>query len=293
VLPQSPSKHLVFACVCHNLKTVNAICATCGTQFAESGVPPAHCPICEDERQYVGLDGQKWTTLDELRNSHSLKLAQEEPDLSSWSIEPHFAIGQRAFLLQTAAGNVLWDCVSLLNDGAIDQIRAAGGVTCLCISHPHYYTTMVEWSRALGNIPIYLHRHDERWAMRRDQCIHFWEGETTKLPGGLTLIRCGGHFAGATVLHWPAGADGRGVLLSGDTIQIVPDRHHVSFMYSYPNYIPLNRPAVEKILGAVEPFTFDRIYGAFPKMTIESGAKQAVQISAERYYRAISSSSSA
>lgn len=266
---------------------MNAICTTCGTQFSDSVAPPAHCPICEDERQYIGLDGQKWTTLDDLRKSYSLKLVQEEPNLTSWSIEPHFAIGQRAFLLRTPAGNVLWDCVSLLNDGALDQIRACGGVSCLGISHPHYYTTMVEWSRALGNIPVYLHRDDERWVMRRDQCIQFWEGETKQLPGGFTLIRCGGHFPGACVLHWPAGADGRGVLLSGDTIQVVPDRHHVSFMYSYPNYVPLNRPAVEKIARAVEPFAFDRICGAFPKMTIESNGKEAVQRSAERYYRAI------
>jgi hypothetical protein len=268
---------------------VNAICTTCGTQFADSVAAPAHCPICEDERQYIGLDGQKWTTLDGLRKSHSLKLVKEEPNLTSWSVEPHFAIGQRAFLVQTPAGNLLWDCISLLNDGALDQIHACGGVSCLCISHPHYYTTLVEWSRALGNIPVYLHRDDERWVMRRDECIQFWDGETKRLPGGVTLIRCGGHFAGAALLHWPAGAEGRGVLLSGDTIQVVPDRRHVSFMCSYPNYIPLNRPAVERIVRAVEPFAFDRIYGAFPRMTIKSGAKEAVQDSAERYYRAIAS----
>ena len=45
----------------------NYICVTCGTQFADSQTPPAHCPICEDERQYIGWNGQQWTTLEELR----------------------------------------------------------------------------------------------------------------------------------------------------------------------------------------------------------------------------------
>jgi rubrerythrin len=38
------------------------ICVTCGIQFKETDGPPKHCPVCEDERQYVGWEGQKWTT---------------------------------------------------------------------------------------------------------------------------------------------------------------------------------------------------------------------------------------
>ena len=75
--------------------------------------------------------------------------------------------------------------------------------------------------------------------MRPDPHIQFWEGKTKPLPGGMTLIRCGGHFPGGTVLHWPDGAGGRGALLSGDILTVVPDRRYVSFMYSYPNLIPL------------------------------------------------------
>ena len=47
------------------------------------------------------------------------------------------------------------------------------------------------------------------------------------------------------MLHWAGGADGRGALLSGDIVQVVPDRRYVSFMYSYPNLIPLPAAAVE------------------------------------------------
>jgi hypothetical protein len=121
---------------------------------------------------------------------------------------------------------------------------------------------MVEWSRAFGGVPIYLHAADRQWVMRPDEAIVFWEGETSALAEGLTLIRCGGHFEGGTVLHWAGGAGGRGALLTGDIIQVVPDRKHVSFMYSYPNYIPLPASAIERIVKAVEPFSFDRIYGA-------------------------------
>ena len=103
----------------------------------------------------------------------------------------------------------------------------------------------------------------------------------------MTLIRCGGHFEGGTVLHWAGGDGGKGALLTGDIIQVVPDRKHVSFMYSYPNYIPLGASAIERIVKAVDPFEFDRVYGAFWDMVIEKGGKAAVKSSAERYLRAI------
>ena len=100
-------------------------------------------------------------------------------------------------------------------------------------------------------------------------------------------IRQTRHFAGGTVLHWAGGAEGRGALLSGDIIQVVPDRKHVSFMYSYPNYIPLPASAIERIIKSVEPFEYERVYGAFWDMVIERGGKAVVQRSAQRYLRAI------
>ncbi len=146
---------------------------------------------------------------------------------------------------------------------------------------------MVEWSRAFGGVPIYLHAADRQWVMRPDPAIEFWDGETKALHDGLTLIRCGGHFEGGTVLHWPAGADGKGVLLAGDILQVCMDRRHVSFMYSYPNYIPLPAEAVRRAVAAVEPFAFDRIYGFMFDLAIMEGAKAAVRRSADRYLRMI------
>jgi hypothetical protein len=131
-------------------------------------------------------------------------------------------------------------------------------------------------------------RHEGSLVNRRstDSAIVSWEGESKALCRGLTLIRCGGHFDGGTVLHWAGGADGRGALLSGDIIQVVAGRKHVSFMYSYPNHIPLSASAIERIIKAVEPFEYDRIYGAFWDMVIEKDGKEVVKKSAERYLRA-------
>ncbi len=267
------------------------ICATCGAQFPESSEPPAHCVICEEERQYVGLDGQKWATPEQLRAEHRNRIEQQEPGLTSFHIDTEggkkFGIGERAFLLESPGGNVLWDCIALPDDRTLEYIGKRGGLAAIAISHPHYYTAMVDWSRALGDAPIRLHEADRQWVTRPDERIHYWSGETYPLDGGLTLIRCGGHFEGGTVLHWPAGAGGRGALLSGDIIQVVPDRRWVGFMYSYPNYIPLNATAVRRIVAAVEPYRFDRIYGAFPKMTIQDGGREVVRRSAERHIRFI------
>ncbi|WP_373651726.1 MBL fold metallo-hydrolase [Schlesneria sp. DSM 10557] len=263
------------------------ICSTCGTQYAETLQPPDSCLICTDERQYVKTSGQRWTTAPELRQSHRTTIKLEEPGLISIGIEPQFGIGQRAFFLRTPHGNVLWDCIPLLDGALVEMLNAMGGLAAIAISHPHYYSNVVEWSRAFGNIPVYLHAADRQWVMRPDDCIHFWQGETRPLLEGLTLIRCGGHFAGGSVLHWEDGAKGRGVLLSGDIIQVVADRKSVSFMYSYPNHIPLGPAAIQQIVNAVEPFRYDRIYGAFWDMVIERDGKTAVNSSAERYLQAI------
>jgi hypothetical protein len=122
--------------------------------------------------------------------------------------------------------------------------------------------------------------------MRPDPAFVFWEGETCELMDGITLVRCGGHFPGSTVLHWSQGAEGRGALLTGDTMQVAQDRRYVSFMYSYPNMIPLNKRAVEGIVRAVEPYAFERIYGGWWDTHVQD-AKSALKKSAERYIRAI------
>lgn len=265
------------------------ICVTCGTQFAPTAAPPSSCAICEDERQYVGHDGQRWTTLADLRATHRNRIAPERGALAI-DTEPKFAIGQRALLIESAGGNILWDCVALLDEATVAAIMKLGGISAIAISHPHYYSTMVEWSRAFGGAPIYLHAADREWVMRPDSRIRFWEGETQPLQEGFTLIHCGGHFEGGTVLHQEPVADLPGVLYSGDIITVCADARFVSFMRSYPNAIPLGPAAIKHITAAIEPFTFDLLHGAFAD-DIVVNAKEAVMRSAARYLRAISEGS--
>ncbi len=266
----------------------NYICVTCGVQYDESVLPPEHCSICEDERQYVGAQGQKWTTLQELQTTHRNQLDVEGPELISITTEPKFAIGQRALHVRTPDGNVLWDCITLIDDRSVAAVQALGGVSAMAISHPHYYSSLVEWSQALGDVPVYLHAADREWAMRPHPTIAFWQGETHQLAPGLTLIRLGGHFPGGTVLHWAGGAQGKGALLTGDVIQVGQDRKTVSFMHSYPNYIPVNATMVRRIMAALEPYRFDQIYGAWFGQNIRAHAKEALRYSADRYIAAIS-----
>jgi glyoxylase-like metal-dependent hydrolase (beta-lactamase superfamily II) len=271
--------------------SMHPICVTCGTQFAATA-PPQSCPICEDERQFVGWAGQEWTTLEDLRVRYRLALKDEGDGLLGIGTEPKFAIGQRALLAPARVHdrpgrNVLWDCISLIDGAAIRVVEGLGGVAAIAISHPHYYSSMVEWSQAFGGAPIYLHEDDREWVMRPDPAIVFWEGDTLELGPGLTLLRLGGHFAGAQVLHWADGADSRGVLLAGDILQVVQDRRFVSFMYSYPNYIPLPAAAVRRMLTLLEPYPFERVYGAWFGAVVGAHAKEAVRRSAERYIRAL------
>ena len=267
------------------------ICVTCGAQFPPSAEPPPECPICRDSRQFVGLDGQQWTTLEELANKHHNSIEQEEPGLYSIHTEPHFAIGERAFLLQTPKGTVLWDCLALLDQPTIDAVHNLGGIAAIAISHPHYYTTMVDWSLTFDNAPIHLHSADRQWLMRPHANIQHWSGDRRKLVDDLVLVHTPGHFDGFQVLHWPQGADRKGVLLSGDQPQVCMDTGWVSFMYSYPNYVPLGARAIEQIVTRLEPYKFDRIYGAFPKRTVVANAKEVVRLSAERFVRAIAGES--
>jgi hypothetical protein len=257
------------------------ICATCGVQQAESAEPPAECPICTDERQYVGWGGQRWTTMTELAGDHASVLRDEEPGLTGVGVEPSFGIGQRALLVRTPGGNVLWDCVSLIDDAAREQILLLGGIAAIAMSHPHFYGANVEIADAF-DARILIPRADEQWIQRPSPRIELFD-ETAEPVPGITIMRIGGHFDGAAVLYWPHGSAGNGALLTGDTITVVPDRDWVSFMWSYPNLIPLDEATIRDIAGRVEGLRFDRIYGGWWGRNVVRDGPQAIRRSAERY----------
>lgn len=257
------------------------ICLTCGVQHADTESPPQRCAICSDERQYVGWQGQRWTTMAELAAEHLTVLRDEEADLVGIGTEPAIAIGQRALLVRTPHGNVLWDCVPLLDELAREQLTGLGGISAICLSHPHFYAAHVEFADAF-DARILIPRADRDWIRRPSERIEFFDDEIEPVPG-LTLARIGGHFDGASVLHWPAGAGGRGALLTGDTITVVQDRDWVSFMWSYPNLIPLDESTVLDIAARVGRFSFERVYGGWWGRVVLSDGAAAVRRSAERY----------
>jgi hypothetical protein len=261
------------------------ICVTCGVQQAPSQNPPARCPICEDERQFVPQGGQTWITLAQMKaHGYRIELRPVEEGLTGVGVNPSFGIGQRALLVHTPHGNILWDCIGYIDDAAVDSIQRLGGIAGIAVSHPHFYGAMVEWSRAFGGAPIHVPEADGEWVQRGDPAVRSWSGTLEILPG-LTLVQSGGHFEGSAVLHWAAGATGRGALLVGDTVAVVPDVRHVSFMRSYPNLIPLPPAEVRKIVTSVRAYPFDRIYGGWWDRVIQTGGIAAVERSAVRYLR--------
>lgn len=262
------------------------VCATCGAHLPGDSPPPTLCPICDEPRQYVPGDGQRWVSYDDLASSHTNRIEEVEPDLWGVGVEPTFAIGQRALLVRTPDGNLLWDCVPLLAPSAVARLRELGGVRAVAVSHPHFYTGVARFAAAFG-AEVLLHDADRMHVTEPGPHLRFWAGETLSPFGGLTLVRAGGHFAGGTVLHWPAGAAGRGALLTGDIIRVIPDRSHVAFLYSYPNLIPLPGREVERIAAAVGSFPYDRIHDGWWGRVIEEGAEAVLARSVARYVKAL------
>lgn len=265
----------------------NYICITCGVQYDATAQPPERCIICDDERQYVGWNGQRWTTLAEMRQAdYHNDIRPLEPNLHGIGTQRTFAIGQRGLLVQTPSGNLLWDCISYIDQETVDQVNALGGIAAIATSHPHFYGSMVEWSQAFGGATVYVPEADAEWVTRKDPNIRYWKEVVEVLPG-VTIVQTGGHFEGSAVAHWASGMDGRGALLVGDTVQVVQDRRFVSFMRSYPNIIPLSEKAIRDLLAAIEPYPFDRMYGGWWDRNVLQDGQQALQSSADRYIRYI------
>lgn len=269
------------------MKLNQYICKTCGTEFTESANPPDSCPVCKDERQFVGYNGQEWTTMESLQQEYSITMKEIGSGVHALQVEPSFAIGQRALLVQTDTGNMLWDCIPLINNEIISRMHELGGIDMIAVSHPHFYSAIVRWSRAFDNIPVYLHQADKNWVMRPDNVITFWNGRAYDLTDELILVNPGGHFDGGTILYRKKNGKRPGAIFTGDIIHVVADRQWVSFMYSFPNLIPLPSKKVQDIADIVCKFQFDEIYGAWDGKEIHTNGNAVVRTSADRYSNAI------
>lgn len=255
------------------------LCETCGAQHPESALPPEKCIICEDERQWMPKLGQRWVTRDELKARHFNAFRKIAPGLLALSSQPKFAIGQRAFLALTPHGNILWDCISLLDDATFDIIEALGGLSAVAMSHPHFYSAMSSWGERF-DCPVYVHEADKEWVQDPHPCLEFWSGASREILPGATIHNFGGHFPGNSVLHLSE----QKRLLAGDTVLVTFDRQHVSFMWSYPNYVPLPHDEVRRLSARFDALEFDAIHSAFwERGDILTGAKAAIARSVKRH----------
>lgn len=255
------------------------ICKSCGVQRGRTQEPPETCPICDDPRQFVPVGGHAWMTPDAMLAEHGNVIRQVAPDLMSICTVPQVAIGQRAFLIRTPAGNVLWDCVSLLDDATIALVEALGGLAAVAVSHPHFYAGMARWGRVF-DCPVLVHADDQAWIAEDNAHIERWEGETRAVLPGIELHRIGGHFAGSSVLHWAE----RRELFAGDTVLVTADRAHVAFMWSYPNNVPLPADCVREMAARLNRIEFDTLRSAFDSRgDIVGDARRAVARSAARH----------
>lgn len=257
------------------------ICKTCGTRYAEEKFNPEECPVCLDDRQYVNPAGQRWVSYEELQKKYSIKFSRIREDIYELSVMPSFGIGQKAHLILSEEGNILWDCLPFLDEPASAFIKSLGGLKAIAISHPHYYGIMHEWAREF-DCPVYLHENDREWVMDKEKHLNFWKGEGLKLSRELKILCVGGHFPGSTVLHFTP-ENQHPALFIGDSFYLSLSKKHLSAMYSYPNNIPLKKKELFRTFGKIEPLDFDALFGAFAWQNLYEGGREVFRHSLERY----------
>ena len=256
------------------------ICSTCGTYFPAVSLPE-RCSICDEERQYIPDTGQSWTSPGNLQRKHGVKINRIKENLYEIDIVPMFAIGQRALLVISENGNILWDCIPMLDEPAIDFIKSKGGLKAIAFSHPHYYSNMNDWA-AQFNCPVYIHENDREHIVQMSKHIKLWTGEERELWDGIKIILIGGHFAGSSILHVPF-LSNQGTILCGDTLFLSPSKKHFSVMRSYPNRMPLPLNEIRRIKKKMEGIPMDTFYGYIKTQNLETGVRQVFEESMQRY----------
>jgi hypothetical protein len=256
------------------------ICATCGTYYSAQASYDI-CPICADDRQYIPEGGQRWTTPQDLTSRHSIRTHQLHEKVYELEIAPAFAITQRAFLILSPQGNILWDCIPLLNDPIVEFIKAHGGLRAIAFSHPHYYSNMHDWAETF-DCPVYIHTKDEQWIFGKGDRVELWDGAEKTLWDGMRLINIGGHFPGSSILHVPS-LSKEGTVFCGDTLVIAPNKKHIAVMYSYPNRMPLPHGEVRRIKQQMAAIPFDMLFSFMRDLNLAEDAREVFDRSMDRY----------
>lgn len=257
-------------------------CRVCGVEY-DTRTLPELCPICADDRQYLAPDGaQHWVDPYEYGRRHDgdVQVVELEPGLWAVNGPRGVGIGQQAKIIATSIGTVMVDAPAVITPSAIEAVATLGPTLAIIPSHPHMFGLQSLWSAALGNAPVYVSAADEHWLGARPAHLRLWDGALSPAPG-VRASQPGGHFPGSSVVHW-VGSDGKGVLLSSDTVGVNRDGKTASFMWSFPNYIPLSAAVTRRIVTHIDRYEFDRIYGNFPS-AITKDAKARVTASADRH----------
>lgn len=193
-----------------------------------------------------------------------------------------FAIGQRAMLVLSASGNVLWDCIPMLDEATITFIRSKGGLKAIAFSHPHYYSNMNEWA-ATFNCPVYIHQNDAEHIIQKGDNIKLWQGNELALWDDIKVMLIGGHFAGSSILHVPF-LSKEGTILCGDTLFLSPNKKHFSVFWSYPNRMPLPLNKMGCIKQRFDSIPFDAFYGYQKIQNLDVDVKEIFASSMQRYF---------
>ncbi|WWC85986.1 uncharacterized protein L201_000857 [Kwoniella dendrophila CBS 6074] len=290
------------------------ICVACGTQYPKTFSTDRNCLICEDPRQAIPATGQEWTNLIELGNNpgeggenrkHVILKDEEDDRISLISCKPGFAINQTPIIIESSEGSYIWDCsafISLPLIGYLNKLkRPLKGIS---ISHPHFFTTSLTWSRAL-NVPLYLCEDDKEWYQRisdikeEDDNIIWWRSEK-ELSKSVKLIQCGGHFPGSSILYWdrlnePAPSKDdlpktqtpvSGIIFTADTLMVQPTQKNFSFVWSVPNMIPLRPKSIISIQERLKAISFSQATSSWPNRWIRQDAKKALDESVTTFLAA-------
>jgi hypothetical protein len=266
----------------YNIMTEQKVCTACGTHYPEDYTENI-CRICAEERQAVPEEGQTWTTHNRLKETSKTKIVKLNDNLFEIVIEPSFAIGQRAFLVISESGNILWDCIPLLDETTIKFLNSKGGIKAIAFSHPHYYSNMNFWAIEF-DCPIYIHKNDHLYIVDKGSNVKLWEGNEQPLWEGIKIINIGGHFAGSCVLIIPSMSE-QGAMLSGDTLYLSPNKKHFAIMYSYPNRMPLPISEIVRIKERFAVLSFDSFYGFYSYQNLTQNVREILTKSFDRYLK--------
>ncbi|ORY29341.1 hypothetical protein BCR39DRAFT_532414 [Naematelia encephala] len=279
------------------------ICTACGTQYPKS---VTSCVICEDPRQFVPASGQSWSSLAELGETRTQRLTEDQEDgrIKFIHTEPGFGINQTPILIETNGGSYIWDCAAYISPHLISYLSSLRmPLKAIAISHPHFFSTSLTWSRAL-RVPLYLCSADKEWFQRLSDItpqddVRWWTDEIDLGPA-VKLIQCGGHFPGSSILHWdrlsesPPPLDNlptkptpvSGIILTADTIMVQPTQKRFTFIWSAPNMIPLDPHEVIRIYDKVKYLPFGQASSTWPGRFIRQDAKDVLRRSIEEHARA-------